>query len=769
VAVSGAYALLGAQKDDDDGDRSGSAYIFDLQPASAETPTATPTDPAPTDGSQLAKLVADDAAAGDEFGSAVAIDGDVAVVGSPLDDCALGTNCGAAYIFGRDSGGLWSQLAKLTSFDSAAGEYFGIAVALAGDYAVVGATGATTSNDAGSAYIFGRAGQTLCGAWHQVATLVADDAAAADNFGISVAISGDYAVVGAWGDLFLDSGSAYVFGRDADGTWTQHAKLVAADAAVGDSFGYAVAISGGYAVVGAYKDGCALGSDCGSAYVFGHDSDSSWTQIAKLVADDAGAGDRFGLDVAIDGPLAVVGAYRDDDCGGAVVVWGECGSAYVFGHDSDGSWTQHAKLVADDAAAADYFGYAVAIDDTFAVVGSYGDDDDGFQSGSATVFGRNTNGTWSQVAKLVASDAAASDHFGRAVGISGKRIVVGAPYDDDGGDGAGSASVFDLGGNGWTQVAKLVAADASQSDNFGYAVATSGNVVAVGAYWDDDDGTGSGSAYMFGAASTALPTALGTTIAPTALATTVAPTVAATGSLLTQLDKLTANDAAAGDNFGMSVAMFGDYAVVGAFQDDDGGASSGSAFVFETNNNGTTWTQVAKLVADDAAVDDYFSFAVAISGFYVIVGAPGDDDDGDGYDDDGAGSGAAYIFIRDSGVWTQCTKLVAADAAAGDQFGRAVGIDSGGYAVVGAWYDDDGGTDSGSAYVFGLGVGGNWTQVAKLVAADADAYDYFGFTVAISGSYAAVGAFGDNCVAGGDCGSAYVFGLGGGGSWTRKP
>jgi len=317
-------------------------------------------------------------------------------------------------------------------------------VALAGDYAVVGATGATTSNDAGSAYIFGRAGQTLCGAWHQVATLVADDAAAADNFGISVAISGDYAVVGAWGDLFLDSGSAYVFGRDADGTWTQHAKLVAADAAVGDSFGYAVAISGGYAVVGAYKDGCALGSDCGSAYVFGHDSDSSWTQIAKLVADDAGAGDRFGLDVAIDGPLAVVGAYRDDDCGGAVVVWGECGSAYVFGHDSDGSWTQHAKLVADDAAEFDRFGWSVAISGEVAVIGAYADDDAGSKSGSAYLFGRDSGGLWSQLAKLTAADAAGGEWFGRSVAVSGAYALLGAQKDDDDGDRSGSAYIFDL-------------------------------------------------------------------------------------------------------------------------------------------------------------------------------------------------------------------------------------------------------------------------------------------------------------------------------------
>ena len=184
------------------------------------------------------------------------------------DEDASGANtqssAGSAYIFERDGLGNWTQAQKLTASDRATGDRFGYSVSISGDYAIVGAigedhdaSGANTQSDAGSAYIFERDG---LGNWTQAQKLVASDRAADDRFGNSVAISGDYAIVGAnWEDedasganTQTDAGSAYIFERDGSGNWTQAQKLTASDRAAGDWFGYSVSISGDYAIVGAY-------------------------------------------------------------------------------------------------------------------------------------------------------------------------------------------------------------------------------------------------------------------------------------------------------------------------------------------------------------------------------------------------------------------------------------------------------------------------------------------------------------------------------------
>jgi hypothetical protein len=355
------------------------------------------------------------------------------------------------------------------------------------------------------------------------------------------------------------------------------------------------------------------------------------------------------------------------------------------------------KIVASDGAAADHFGYSVAISGNYIVVGAYLDDDKGTNSGSAYIFDTSGN----QLAKLVASDGAAGDYFGGAVAISGNYIVVGAYRDGDKGSGSGSAYIFDTSGN---QLAKLVASDGAAGDFFGGAVAISGNYIVVGAYGDSDKGTNSGSAYIFNTAGN-------------------------------QLAKLTASDGAMFDYFGYSVAISGNYIVVGAYGDGDKGSVSGSAYIFNTAGN-----QLAKLTASDGAAGDYFGGAVAISGNYIVVGAYLDDDKG-------IDSGSAYIFNT---AGNQLAKLVASDGAAGDYFGGAVAI-SGNYIVVGAYRDGDKGSRSGSAYIFDTS--GN--QLAKLVASDGAAGDYFGGAVAISGNYIVVGAYGDSDK-GTNSGSAYV-------------
>ncbi len=323
--------------------------------------------------------------------------------------------------------------------------------------------------------------------------------------------------------------------------------------------------------------------------------------------------------------------------------------------------TEDAKLVASDAAPEDRFGLSVAVSGSTAVVGAAWDDDTGSNSGAAYVFVRSGM-VWSQQAKLTASDAAADDLFGFSVGVSGDTAVVGAYLDDDAGSQSGSAYVFVRSGTSWSEQAKLTASDAAPVDQFGLSVAVSGDTAVVGARLDNDAGNDSGSAYVF----------------------------VRSGTLWSEQAKLVAGDAAPSDQFGWAVALSGDTAVVGAPFDDDAGLESGSAYVFV--RSGTTWSEQAKLVSSDLAAADRFAWSVAASGDTAVVGAYADDDAG-------TASGSAYVFVRSGTLWSEQAKLVASDAAPGDEFGQSVAL-SGATAVVGAPYDDDAGTDSGSAYVF---------------------------------------------------------------------
>jgi hypothetical protein len=379
-------------------------------------------------------------------------------------------------------------------------------------------------------------------------------------------------------------------------------------------------------------------------------------EVANLVASDGTTSDYFGSWVAVDGDTAVIGASGDDDNGVS------SGSVYVFSRNGD-TWEQQAKLTASDGTPGDYFGYSVAVDGDTAVIGAYGDDDNGVSSGSVYVFSRNGD-TWEQQAKLTASDGATDDFFGHSVTVDGDTAVIGALYDDDNGDKSGSAYVFSRNGDTWEQQAKLTASDGDQYDYFGESVAVDGDTAVIGAYGDDDNGSYSGSAYVFRRST----------------------------STWVQQYKLIASDGAPYDYFGRSVAVDDDTAVIGASGDDDNGVSSGSVYVF--SRNASTWEQQYKLMAFDGAPKDYFGKSVAVNGDTALIGAYYDDDNGDN-------SGSAYVFRRSGSTWEQQAKLTASDGTTGDCFGYWVAVD-GDTAVIGAPYDDDNGSLSGSSYVFSL-------------------------------------------------------------------
>ncbi len=383
------------------------------------------------------KLTASDAAFDDWFGHSVAISGDTAVVGAPGNGIDLRGEPGSAYVYVR-SGTTWSEQAHFFASDAEADDFFGSSVAISGDTAVVGAPGDGTAagSKAGSAYVYVRSGTT----WSEQAHLFASDAAAYDNFGSSVAISGDTAVVGAPGDSSTiiegrKEGSAYVYVRSGT-TWSEQAHFFASNAVPFNFFGDSVAIVGDTAVVGVPGDDTAAGESAGSAYIYVRGG-TTWSEQAHLFASDAAAYDNFGSSVAISGETIVVGANRDSTAAGM-----ETGSAYVYVR-SGATWGEQARLFASDAAAYDHFGYSAAITGETIVVGARFDDTAaGMDAGSAYVYVRSGT-TWSEQAHLFASDTAAGDFFGISVAISGETIVVGAPRDDiAAGVEAGSAYVY---------------------------------------------------------------------------------------------------------------------------------------------------------------------------------------------------------------------------------------------------------------------------------------------------------------------------------------
>lgn len=389
---------------------------------------------------QVAKLTAADGAANDHFGISVSISGDIVIVGG-------GAFQDAAYVFYRDESGpgAWGQVAKLTIADSMWDNDFGIAVSISGDTAIVGASYDTPDNDhlrQGAAYVFYR-NQGGPDAWGQVAKLVTTDGAPEDRFGGSVSINGDTVVIGAMGvDIGgnVEQGAAYIFYRDRGGadTWGQVGKITSADGAVDDNFGVSVSVSGDTAIVGS---GANIG---GAAYVYYRDQGGAdaWGQVIKLTAADNAAGLGFGR-VAVNGDIAIVGASGADIGGRA-----DQGAAYIFYRNQGGAnaWGQVVKLTAADGAAEDLFGWSVAVSGDTAVVGSqWADIGSNEYQGAAYIFDRNQGGpdSWGQVEKLVAEDGVAYDNFGYAVAVSGETSVVGAAFATVGGNASqGAAYVF---------------------------------------------------------------------------------------------------------------------------------------------------------------------------------------------------------------------------------------------------------------------------------------------------------------------------------------
>jgi len=386
-------------------------------------------------------------------------------------------------------------------------------------------------------------------------------------------------------------------------------------------------------------------------------------------------------------------------------------STYIFGQSID-PWIQTAEVTAADSFPNDLFGRSIAIDGSTLVVGApYHSVGSNQEEGAAYVFVKSGAG-WVQQAELTESDGAEMDHFGFSVGVSGNTVVVGS--------GSGRVYVFFRTSATWTQQAELTAS----VGELGSSVAVNGSTIVVGAP-GQVVGSKNGAAFVF----------------------------VGNGGVWTQQAELTGSDEGGVDQFGLSVAVYGSTAVVGAPTHQVGANSQqGAAYVFV--NNGRTWSQQAELTSSDGAKDDQFGLPVAINGGTIVSGAHLH----------GAGSnqyqGAAYVFARNGATWSQQAELTSSDNAGDDQFGTSVAV-NGSTIVVGVpghstpFYSPIGGP--GAAYMFGRN-GTVWSQQAEVLASDGDG---LGTAVAISGSTAVAGAPGLNSTEHGGGGAAYVYGSSG--------
>ena len=758
------------------------------------------------------KLTASDAAMGDYFGSSVSVSGQTALVGAWRDGCAAGDSCGSAYVY-RFNGAIWVEEQKLTASDAAAGDHFGISVSISKNTAIVGArwNDCTVGSHCGSAYVFRFNGTS----WVEEQKLTASDPARLDQFGGSVSVSGNIVVVGAHvADCSAgnDCGAAYVF-RFNGTDWVEEQKLSASDAAPFNWFGFSVSVSGDTAVVGAWFNDCAAGNDCGAAYVFRFNG-TSWVEEQKLTASDPARRDQFGGSVSVSGNIVVVGAHVADCSAG-----NDCGAAYVFRFNGT-DWVEEQKLTASDAGGGDNFSRAVSVSGATVVVGAWFDDCEiGEDCGSVYIF--RFNGTsWVQEQKLTSSDASAGDQFGVSVSVSGDTAMVGAGLANcTADDGCGSVYVFSC-----PTVAKLDIRPGSCPNQViprsqgVVPVALVGSLHFDVAAVDPDslilirsDGVGGhvlplsdrhgpeiviedlvsplgdepcSCHELGGDGMDDLSLKFSTSEMNRALELSALPrgatielvlqgssqdgtTFEATDCIVisetvqcTEQRKLTASDATAGDQFGYSVSVSGDTAVVGAYGDEcAAGFRCGSAYVFRFD--GTDWVEEQKLTASDAGAGDHFGISVAVNGDTTVVGAPRNDCA------TGVWCGSAYVFRFDGISWVEEQKLTASDAGLRNFFGVSVSVNAD-TAVVGAFRGNcaaAGGT-CGSAYAFRFD-GTSWVEEQKLTASDAASNDGFGWSVSVSGDTAVVVASAAECSPGSNCGSAYVFRFNGS-SWVEE-
>jgi hypothetical protein len=815
ISANGNKVLIGAEYKNGSYQQQGAAYVFVRSG---------------TSWSQEAKLEAIyDAQNYDQFGYSVALsaNGNTALIGAPNEDSSGTSNNGAAYVF-TATGSSWSQQDKLLASDKDSGDLFGKSVALSSDgsTALIGAAWEFTSPNYynGAAYVFVRTGG-LYGSWSQEAKLLSSDRDNSDQFGESVALSadGNTALIGAYGDSSYPTkynhGSAYIFTRSF-GAWTQEIKLIPSDLSNEDAFGRSVSLSsdGTKALVSAINSQLGSLSDAGSTYVFVKPPLGFWTQQQKLFPPKAiNNGDGFGRSVSIsgDGNTGIIGVPQAEVAG---VEGSDAGTAYIFDFTASpalnwasgvsvGAYVDQSYVKAIDTDNASNYtvgtlnlnspGLQYVTTDTQAGTFVLGNTYSVRLSVSGTPGATGIPGTRglgydveiNPLAYYIMFDGVGYPSYIPVVNpgayTAGSRVRLSA-FGGPGGYAEGTVTSVNettiyytvevlndfgygsLEGPFTVSIAGNPGAQGSQGDGYSVSLAANYNYAQVQKLLASDKASDDylGSLISISAdGNTAIIGAASESTSPN-FYQGAAYIFTRSGITWTQQAKLLANDAANSDYFGISVSISadGNTAIIGAYNEGTSpNSQQGAAYVF--TRSGSTWTQQAKLLAGDAVSVDAFGYSVSLSsdGNTALIGAI--------YEDTSAATsnGAAYVFTRSGSTWTQQAKLLASDFGNNDQFGTSVYLSSdGNTALIGAATETTSFSSQGAAYVFTRS-GSTWTQQAKLLAGDAGSNDYLGLAVSLSadGNTALLGARNESTSPTTENGAAYVF-TRSGSTWTQQ-
>jgi hypothetical protein len=637
------------------------------------------------------------------FGNRVALssDGNTALIGAPGDNSKVG----AVWVFTRSEGKWTQQGSKLTGSGETGAGQFGFSVALSseGSTALIG--GPEDNGETGAAWVFTRSGSTWT---QQGAKFLGGFAGSHPKIGFSVALSsdGNTALIGGTGDT-LGRGAAWVFTRSGS-TWSEQQRLTGGGETGAGKFGFSVALSsdGNTGLIGALEDGSE--TFVGAAWVFTR-SGSTWTQQGSKLTGSGEAGITnigFGRSVALssDGNTALIGGSGDNSAVGA---------AWVFTR-SEGKWTQQgSKLTGGGETGAGKFGRAAALssDGNTALVGAPGDNG----KGAAWVFTRS-EGNWSEQVKIPHGvGAPTSAFFGESAALAadGNTALIGAP-------GSSNAWVFTRSGAVWSLQQKL-SGEPGGAFGEGVALSADGNTALVG-----EPDLASGAARVF----------------------------TRSAGTWTEQAKLTGSGGVGSSLFGFSVALSsdGNTALIGGRGDN---GNVGAAWVF--TRSGSVWSQQgSKLTGSGEAGAGLFADGVAISpdGNTALIGGP----------DDNSNVGAAWVFTRSGGVWCQQgSKLTGSGAVGSGLFGDGTALSSdGNTALIGAPFDN---SQVGAAWVFTRS-GGVWSQQgSKLTGSGEVGAGQFGDGTALSsdGNTALIGGPEDNS----RVGAAWVF-TRSGGVWSQQ-
>lgn len=413
---------------------------------------------------------------------------------------------------------------KVTASQLGTAYNFGHAVAIQGDIAVIGSSNANFQGNGplGVTYIFKKNGN---GNWEELQVLVAPDRAQFDKFGQAVAISNDYIVVSAsgqradvsGGNIIAQAGAVYIYKNNGDDTWVLEQKITASDREFGAWFGFDVAIEGNRIVVGCGRNSYDVNGEnfqhrAGAAYIFEKDVTNVWNQVAKVVAPDRATEDRFGYAVSINGDYASVGAYNEDEDENGNNTISSAGAVYVYKRENNGNWSFQQKLVPTTRPDnSEWLGWSLDMDSEYIVAGAIAADEPSASSGAVYIFKRDVNDTWNEVDKLTATDGIQGEWFGYDVAIQDDRILVGAYQDYITTNGIpnthGSVYLYlkDTNSDSWSHQQKVIASNWQDANihNFGISVAVSNDDLIIGNSISDEIDTNTsnpineaGSAYM---------------------------------------------------------------------------------------------------------------------------------------------------------------------------------------------------------------------------------------------------------------------------------